>query len=139
MPPLRQQRGRETLTPLPPSKKKNPTQKAKIPMAAKWKPPFRGRSQGRGFRGVSGLWAVVPAVERGHRPRSCAELPGCCPGAAGADVGCLRSRERAGEGGKRGLGGYLCVKDCQGWKDENLLCSPRAPNFLPSRQLAGFL
>lgn len=47
--------------------------------------------------------------------------------------GRLRSRERAGEGG------YLCVKDCQGWKDENLLCSPRAPNFLPSRQLAGFL
>jgi len=44
----------------------------------------------------------------------------------------------AGEG-KVGLGGYLCGGDCQGWKDENLLCSPRAPSFLPSRQLAGFL
>lgn len=77
---------------------------------------------------------------------------GCCGGLGLGGVGARFGRQRdlalpvsrqdsgsVMSRGEAGLRGYLCVKGCQGWKDENLLCSPRAPNFLPSRQLAGFL
>lgn len=138
MPPLRQQRGRETLMPLPPSKK-NPNPKSKDPygsqMEASLPRTFPGQRLPWGFGALGGgagrgASAPAPLLRRAAR---------LLPRRGGSRRGLPAEQGEGRGGGEAGLGGYLCVKDCQGWKDENLLCSPRAPNFLPSRQLAGFL